>query len=167
LSGRIDVNRALPPVRMSARLLNALGEHARETHPEECCGLLLGGRPGAFHAAERCRNEMTRLHQRDPDAYPRDAKQAFHMNEADTLRVMEQAEAKGLLVTGIYHSHANAGAYFSELDQSFARQPGFPFPHAQHIVISVVGGLLGESAVFRRSDDAPGFEGRLLLGEAP
>ena len=46
MSGRIEPNRALPPVTMSARLLNALCEHARETHPEECCGLLVGDAPG-------------------------------------------------------------------------------------------------------------------------
>jgi proteasome lid subunit RPN8/RPN11 len=89
------------------------------------------------------------------------------MNEADMLRVTEEAEAKGQLVTGVYHSHADAGPYFSEVDQEFARLPGFPFPDAQHIVISVFDGLVGEAALFRRVEEAPGFEGRLLIGEAP
>jgi proteasome lid subunit RPN8/RPN11 len=154
-------------VAISSRLLNALCEHARETHPEECCGLLVGDVPGAFAWLKRCRNELTRLHQRDPEAHPRDGTQGFHMNEADTLQVMEEAEAKGQRVTGVYHSHANAGPYFSELDQEFARRPGFPFPEAQHVVISVIEGLVGEAAVFRRTDASPGFEGRLLIGEAP
>ena len=167
MSGRIDVNRALPPATLSARLLNALCEHARVTHPEECCGLLVGDTAGDFAWAERCRNEMTRLHQRDPEAYPRDGRRAFHMNEADMLRVLEAAEAKGQLVTGVYHSHADAGPYFSEVDQEFARRPGFPFPEAQHIVISVVEGRVAESALFRRIDEPPGFEGRLLVGESP
>jgi proteasome lid subunit RPN8/RPN11 len=167
LSGRIDPNRALPPVTMSARLLNALCEHARETHPEECCGLLGGFAPGEFAWARRCQNEMTRLHRRDPKAHPRDGTKAFHMNEADTLRVIEEAEGRGQLVTGVYHSHADAGPYFSELDQEFARQPGFPFPEAQHIVISVIEGVVGEAAVFRRTELGPGFEGRLLVGAAP
>jgi len=167
VSGRIDVNRALPPRLMSARLLNALCEHARETHPEECCGLLLGPTPASFEVVLRCRNEMTRMHLRDPVTYPRDGRQAFHMNEADTLRGMEEAEAKRWLVTGVYHSHADAGAYFSELDQTNARTPGFPFPAAAHIVISVVDGRVGESALFRRIGEEPGFEGRLLLGAAP
>jgi adenylyltransferase/sulfurtransferase len=161
------VNRTLPPARLSARLLNALSEHARVTHPEECCGLLVGDAPGEFAWAERCRNEMTRLHQRDPSTYPRDGKQAFHMNEADMLRVLEAAEAKGQLVTGVYHSHADAGAYFSEVDQEFARRPGFPFPEAQHIVISVVEGRVAEVALFCRVGAEAGFEGRLLVGESP
>lgn len=167
MSGRIDVNRTLPPVVVSARVLNALCEHARETHPEECCGLLTGPAAGCFEEVHRCRNEMTRLNRRDPAAYPRSGEKAFHMNEGDVLRVAGEAESRRWLVTGVYHSHADAGAYFSELDQEFARQPGFPFPHAEHVVISVLEGLVGEAAVFRRIDEPPGFEGRLLRGEAP
>jgi adenylyltransferase/sulfurtransferase len=166
VSGRIDVNRTLAPVVLSARLLNTLCEHARETHPEECCGLLTGRTFGAFEGAHRCRNEMTRLHQRAPHLHPRNGEKAFHMNEADLLRVVAEAEARQQLVTGVYHSHADAGAYFSELDQEYARQPGFPFPLAQHLVISVVDGVVGESALFRRCDEPPGFEGRVLIGGA-
>lgn len=166
MSGRIEVNRALAPVIISARVLNALCEHARETHPEECCGLLVGQAAGAFEWASRCRNEMTRLHRRDPETHPRDGTQAFHMNEADMLRTLEEAEAKGQLVTGVYHSHTNAGSYFSEMDQDFVTRAGFPFPDAQHVVISVLDGMVRESAVFYRIDGAPGFEGRLLAGVA-
>jgi proteasome lid subunit RPN8/RPN11 len=167
LSGRIDVNRALPPVTISARVLSAICEHARETHPEECCGLILGEAPGVFGWASRCRNEMTRLHRRDPVHYPRDGTRAFHMNEADMLRALEEAEAKAQRVTAVYHSHANAGPYFSEVDQEFVRRPGFPFPDAQHVVVSVLDGLVRESAVFRRTEEEPGFEGRLLMGVVP
>lgn len=167
MSGRIDVNRALPPVVVPARVLNALCEHARETHPEECCGLLTGRAPGVFESVHRCRNEMTRLHRLDPQQHPRNGEQAFHMNEQDWLRVQEEAEAQRRLVTGVYHSHADAGPYFSELDQEYARQPGFPFPDAQHVVVSVVDGVVSESAVFCACDEPPGFEGRLLVGGVP
>jgi proteasome lid subunit RPN8/RPN11 len=152
---------------MSARLLNALREHARETHPEECCGLLTGPAAGRFQIAHRCRNEMTRLHRLDPTNFPRDGKRAFHMNEADVVRVAEEAEGQRWLVTGVYHSHADAGPYFSELDQEFARVPGFPFPQAHHVVVSVLDGLVGEAAVFQRIDAPPGFVGRVLIGGAP
>lgn len=167
MSGRIDVNRTLPPVVISARILNALREHARETHPEECCGLLTGPEAGCFAEVHRCRNEMTLLHRHDPALYPRDGETAFHINEGDVLRVAEAAEARRWLVTGVYHSHTEAGPYFSELDQDFACQPGFPFPLAQHVVISVLDGQVGESAVFRRTGEPRGFEGRVLLGGPP
>jgi len=164
---RIEASGSLAPVKMPARLLNALQEHARETHPEECCGLLLGPALGAHQDFRRCRNEMTRLHEQDPIGYPRDGRQAFHMNETDYLRVLNETEQRGWCVTAVYHSHADAAAYFSELDQSFAKQPGFPFPEAEHVVISVVEGLVKEAAIFRRTDEVPGFRGRLLVSEAP
>jgi proteasome lid subunit RPN8/RPN11 len=163
--GRIDVNVSLPPATLSARLFNALTRHARETLPEECCGLLVGRAPGWFEELRRCRNDMTLLHRQDRTKYPRDGREAFHMNEADYLEVMTTAEAAGREVTAVYHSHADAGAYFSDLDREFASQPGFPFPEAQHIVISVLDGQAREAAIFRRISEPPGFEGRRLVVE--
>jgi proteasome lid subunit RPN8/RPN11 len=167
VSGRIEVDRSLPPATMPARLLNELREHAREAHPEECCGLLVGKRPGHFSRVHRCRNEMTRLHRADPLRHPRDGRKAFHMNEVDYMNVTEEAEAEGLRVTAVYHSHADAAAYFSELDQRFALEPGFPFPDAAHLVISVVDGLVRETAIFQRLAGTDAFSGRLLVSEAP
>jgi proteasome lid subunit RPN8/RPN11 len=163
VSGRIEVNRSLPPVSMPARLLNELRSHALETWPEECCGLLVGDAPGRFESAHRCRNDMTRLHRQDPITWPRDGTKAFHMNEIDYLRVREQAEASGERVTGVYHSHVDAGAYFSELDQVYVRQPLFPFPDAQHIVLSVLEGRVRDVALFRIDAGSGRFEGRSVV----
>ncbi len=165
--GRIQVNRTQPPVKVPARVWNELRSHALETRPEECCGLLLGEAPGRFDQALRCRNEMTRMHREDPVAFPRDGTEAFHMNEMDYLRIQEEAEQEGLRVTGVYHSHVGVGAYFSELDQAFAVQPLFPFPDADHVVISVEEQRVRELAVFRRVAGEVGFEGRALAPEAP
>lgn len=167
MSGRIEVDRSLPPATMPARLLNELREHAREAHPEECCGLLVGKGTGEVVRVHRCRNDMTRLHRADPVRHPRDGRKAFHMNEIDYKTVAEEADAEGLRVTAVYHSHADAAAYFSELDQRFALEPGFPFPDAAHVVISVVHGLVRETAIFERSSTDEGFHGRLLVSEAP
>ena len=165
--GRIQVNRTQPPVKVPARVWNELRSHALETRPEECCGLLLGKAPGRFDEAQRCRNEMTRMHREDPVGFPRDGTEAFHMNEMDYLRIQEEAEREGLRVTGVYHSHVGVGAYFSELDQAFALQPLFPFPEAEHVVISVEDQRVRELALFRRVSGEAGFEGRALAPEAP
>lgn len=163
---RILVDRDAVPLAVPARVLAELQEHARETHPEECCGLILGRQAGELERVVRCRNEMTRLHRQAPQDYPRDGREAFHMNEADVLHAQKLADAQGLRVTGVYHSHADAGPYFSTLDQEFATQPGFPFPEAHHIVISVLEGLVKEVAAFVRADSPAGFSGRLLVAEA-
>jgi proteasome lid subunit RPN8/RPN11 len=164
---RIFADRDAVPLTVPARVLAELQEHARETHPEECCGLILGRRAGALERVVRCRNEMTRLHRQAPDEYPRDGREAFHMHEADLLSAQKLADAEGLLVTGVYHSHADAGPYFSTLDQEFATAPGFPFPGVRHIVVSVLEGLVKEVAAFTPDDSPAGFAGRLLTAEAP
>ena len=108
---------------------------------------------------------MNRHHRRDPFNYPRDARHAFHMRETDYQRVVREAEARGLRVTGIYHSHVNADAYFSELDQEFASQPLFPFPgRASRRALGDrrarrAGDVIG-AAAFRWLAEEARFEGR-------
>lgn len=89
------------------------------------------------------------------------------MNEMDYVRIQRQADEERVQVTGVYHSHVGAGAYFSELDQAFALQPLFPFPAADHLVISVVEERVRELAVFRRDAVSGGFAGRVLSTGAP
>lgn len=159
---RIEVSGELAPAPIDGRVLNELCAHARETWPEECCGLVTGRRAGCYEVAHRCRNEMTRLHRADPATYPRDGTRAFYMNELDYLRVSSEAAERGALVTAVYHSHVGAGAYFSELDQEFARQPLFPFPDADHIVLAVFDRRVSELGLFRR-DPRGGFHGRSVV----
>jgi proteasome lid subunit RPN8/RPN11 len=106
---------------------------------------------------------MTRLHESDPSQYPRDGRQAFHMNEMDYMGVERDALARGEFVTGVYHSHVDisAGVYFSEMDQSFAAQPLFPFPDASHVVLSVCDRVV-TTGVFDRDPDTGLFCGRTV-----
>ena len=165
-SERIGIDARLSPVVLPTRLLNELYAHAREAHPEECCGLLTGSGPDSYLETHRCRNDMTKHHKNDPALHPRDGTQAFHMSEVDYLDVVQCAEAAGRLVTGIYHSHVDAEAYFSELDQDFASQPLFPFPGAVHFVVSIMEREIRDVGAFRwrQSDDR--FEGRPVRAEA-
>jgi proteasome lid subunit RPN8/RPN11 len=161
---RIEVSPERPPVVLEGRVWNELRAHARETWPEECCGLVTGPALGSYRALHRCRNDLTRLHRQDPLNHPRDGRHGFFMNELDYLRVREEARQRGEIVTAVYHSHVGTGVYFSELDQEYAGQEFFPFPAADHIVIAVVEGRVGDVGLFRRA--APGvFEGRAVAPE--
>lgn len=160
---RIEVDPAQPPVLLPAAVLNEVFAHAREADPEECCGLVTGDAAQPYRHVVRCRNDMTRHHQRDPAAFPRDGRQGFYMNEQDYLRAEDDATARGERITCVYHSHVDAGAYFSEMDQDFASEPLFPFPDADHLVVSVVGGKVVDQALFRR--DGAGFAGRFVAFE--
>jgi proteasome lid subunit RPN8/RPN11 len=170
---RTDVDETLQAVRMSGRLLNELCKHAVDTQPEECCGLIVGDRVDRYQRLVPCRNDMTQRNQRDPVAYPRDGHEAYWMNEHDYQRAIEDAEAEGLEVTAVYHSHVGGEVYLSEMDLAYAESESFPFPDAEQIVISVSQeperGLAQVRAVgiFQREGRDLPFVGRSVLPLVP
>jgi proteasome lid subunit RPN8/RPN11 len=116
-------------------------------YPAESCGVVLA------RAGERklmpCRNVQDELHARDPGRYPRDARTAYYIDPADLLRI-GRLEGEGFSVTVIYHSHIDAGAYFSETDRRNAMLGDEPsYPQATYVVTSVVAGRVDAMAAFR------------------
>jgi proteasome lid subunit RPN8/RPN11 len=161
---RIPVDTDASPMILPGRFLNELCTHALETRPEECCGLVTGVEGDRFRCVYRCRNTMTRQHQSDPVAYPRDGRQAYYMSEVDTLRALEEAESQGEAVTAVYHSHVSVGVYLSEMDQDFADHELFPFPLAAQVVLAVGADAVDRviaAAIFER-DSLGRFRGRPL-----
>jgi proteasome lid subunit RPN8/RPN11 len=116
-------------------------------YPAESCGVLLTR--GAERRLLPCRNVQNELHARDPERYPRDARTAYYIDPVDLLRI-GRLEGEGFAVSVIYHSHIDAGAYFSETDRRNAMLGGEPsYPQAIYVVTSVVGGKVDAMAGFR------------------
>jgi proteasome lid subunit RPN8/RPN11 len=116
-------------------------------YPAESCGVIL------TRAAERrllaCRNVQNELHARDPQRHPRDARTAYYIDPADLLRI-GRLEGEGFTVSVIYHSHIDAGAYFSETDRKNAMLGGEPsYPQTTYVVTSVRDGRVDGMAAFR------------------
>lgn len=164
---RTDVDETLTPVMISGRILNELYNHALDTQPEECCGLIVGDDDDRYQRLVRCRNEMTQRHQRDPVAYPRDGTEAFYMNEHDYLREQQRADDEGLRVTAVYHSHVGSAVYLSEMDLDYAESTLFPFPDADHIVVSVSEGAVRGLGLFDREAPGSEFRGRSVTALVP
>jgi proteasome lid subunit RPN8/RPN11 len=160
---RIDVDEALPSMKIPRRILNDLYAHALETLPEECCGLIVGTDEDRFERLVRCRNEMTMHHRENPAEFPRDGSEAFYMNSLDYMMVNEEAEARGAQITVVYHSHVGVGAYLSEMDLSYAASENFPFPDADHIVVAVFDRKVDSVAFFRQEGDGGSFVGRTVV----
>ena len=81
--------------------------------------------------------------------YPRDARTAYYIDPKDLLRIGD-LERQGFEVAVIYHSHVDAGAYFSETDRRQAVVGGDPaYPGAVYVVTSVVRGAVDAVAAFR------------------
>jgi proteasome lid subunit RPN8/RPN11 len=128
---------------------------AVEEYPFESCGVILAR--GGERRLLRCRNAQNELHARDPVRYPRDARTAYYIDPKDLLRIGD-LERQGFDVTVIYHSHVDAGAYFSETDRRQAVVGGEPaYPGAVYVVTSVVRGVVDAVAAFRWDPDCRDF----------
>jgi proteasome lid subunit RPN8/RPN11 len=124
-------------------------EQAEAEYPAECCGVLLV-RPGP--PAERvlmpCRNVQDELHAKDPVRHPRNARTAYFIDPKDLLAIGRREE-QGYGVAVIYHSHIDAGAYFSATDKQNALMNGEPaYPDATYVVVSVMDGKAADARMF-------------------
>ncbi|MBI2152551.1 MAG: Mov34/MPN/PAD-1 family protein [Candidatus Rokubacteria bacterium] len=122
---------------------------AEVEYPSECCGVVLvrNGAPGE-RLLLPCRNVQDEFHAKDPEKYPRDSRTAYHLDPQNLLRI-GRLEGDGYRVRTIYHSHIDAGAYFSETDKKNALLQGEPlYPEAAYVVVSVVEGKVKAAAAF-------------------
>ncbi len=118
--------------------------HALECYPSECCGFVSGPAADAsrLDASVREVNEADKFHKLDPITFPRTSTTYFKINELRAARAFDQGEGSGRPIKVIYHSHCDAGAYFSQEDAAtFASDSQLMWPCA-FIVVSVMGGVI-------------------------
>ena len=82
--------------------------HAERTYPNECCGAMLG------HAQEEKKvvTEAVPLE----NAFQGAQGSRYELRPTDLLAAEQAARARGLDLIGIFHSHPDSAAYFSETD---------------------------------------------------
>jgi proteasome lid subunit RPN8/RPN11 len=98
-------------VAIGRRAHDDIVDHARETAPAECCGLLIGTAESIVEAA-RTANLAS-----DPNR--------FEMDPGDHIRARREARTRGLDVLGFYHSHPRSPAVPSARDRAEAWYPGY------------------------------------------
>ena len=140
-------------ITLDPKTLEAIREHGRESYPEECCGALLGSSDGGSACVARiARMENARREER---------RRRYVIEPIEYVRVEREADAEGLSVLGVYHSHPDHPAFPSEYD----REHGFPFFH--YVVLSVGAGVPGEAASYVLSEDSGAFERDEIRIQAP
>ena len=100
-------------------MVEAMVEHARSHYPDEACGLLVGEERATVAAFHPCANI---------DASP----SSFTIDPTDHFRVMKRAEASGLDITGVFHSHTHSAPYPSPTDRRQA-----PDPEWVHLILGM------------------------------
>jgi proteasome lid subunit RPN8/RPN11 len=99
-------------------------------------------------AAAREENLADKFHALDPVTFPRTGRTYFKINEMRAARAFEQGEKSGAPIKVIYHSHCDAGAYFSEEDAAtFASDKQLMWPCA-FVVVSVQAGRVAETKLW-------------------
>ncbi len=129
---------------------------------EEACGYLRGP-AGDARCDEhvRMQNTANKLHAIDPERYFRTARMFFSFNEKKFADAVEASGREGRPVKVLYHSHLDAGAYFSPTDAAVMSMgeppaveggpvvmgPGPAWPLA-FLVTSVRAGAIAEHGCF-------------------
>jgi proteasome lid subunit RPN8/RPN11 len=123
-------------------VVDTLAAWARAGYPGETCGLLFAR--GEEVRAEALPNIADRLHELDPQAYPRTSRNYFAFNEAKAARLVREAAADGWRWLAIWHS------YFSAEDIATAAPGGqCVYPDLFQLVIDVRADGCREAKAFR------------------
>jgi proteasome lid subunit RPN8/RPN11 len=145
----------MDPLKIDRSALDEMLAHARETHPDECCGAVVS-RDDADRVL-RFTNIQNRLHAEQPAEYPRTAATAYTPEPRELLAAIRAGEEPGARLSAFYHSHAVNGAYFSGEDRAralFGDEPAYP--DVTYVVVSDAR-TRGEVRAFRWSDEAHDF----------
>jgi len=140
------VSISIPP-----EYLERIRLQAEKDYPTETCGILIGPKSEGqrITGIYPCRNVQDKYHTQDPMSFPRTSQTAYFIDPLDLLRIQKEAREKGCEIRVIYHSHVDAGAYFSEEDQRIALSEGEPvYPGVSYLVVSVRQGHAEETSLF-------------------
>ncbi len=123
-------------------LLHAINMHAEGAYPSECCGYIFGpsGAPRELSGIQWESNLADKYHALDPETFPRTSKEYFKIDELRAQKTFDEHAQKHEPIKVIYHSHCDAGSYFSAEDAAtFANENQLMWPCA-FLVVSVING---------------------------
>jgi proteasome lid subunit RPN8/RPN11 len=123
-------------IRIEREPWDAMLAHAVRAYPNECCGAMLGAL--AAGGAKR----VTRAIPLE-NAFAGPQATRYEIRPEDLLEAEKAARAQGLSLIGIYHSHPDCDAYFSETDLKNSC-PWYVF-----LVLSIRGGRFDHASCWR------------------
>lgn len=144
---------------IDAAVLAEIEAHALAEYPSESCGFVFGpaSAPARLDRAQREENLADRYHAKDPELFPRTSREYFKINELRAARVLDEAAAAGQPLKVIYHSHCDAGAYFSAEDAATFAQGGQLMWPCAYLVVSVQDGTIRERRLWVHEPGTDGF----------
>ena len=135
------------------RLIEEVDEEARRAYArdEESCGFLVGpaGEGRRLDGIVPMINRANLLHRLDPAQYPRTGRTYFDIDSMKFESAIRRGRAEGRPVKVLYHSHLDAGAYFSATDVEVATMgQGEPPWDLAYLVTSVRKGQVDDRKLY-------------------
>ena len=113
---------------IARRVLDEIHTHAESTYPEECCGILISDRSRRVTESMRMKN-----------AYHGPRHDRYNIEPLELFRADRASAARGLTISGIYHSHPDYPATLSRFDVEHS------IPLYSYVVISVPEGKAADT----------------------
>jgi proteasome lid subunit RPN8/RPN11 len=154
-------------------VLEQVFEEARRAYAkdEESCGFLVGPRDDAraLDGIVPMLNRANALHALDPEAYPRTGRMYFDIDSMKFDKAIRAGDEANRPVKVLYHSHLDAGAYFSPTDAEVAKMgEGEPPFDLAYLVTSVRNGVVDDHKLFVWDPASRSFvESRLSVSGDP
>ncbi len=82
--------------------------HAKSTYPNECCGAMIGTVDGDV--------KTVKIGLAIENAFTGVQHERYELRPEDLMKADKEARARGMDLIGIFHSHPDCDAYFSETD---------------------------------------------------
>jgi proteasome lid subunit RPN8/RPN11 len=95
-------------IRVEPEAWSVMVNHAKSTFPNECCGAMLGVIDGDEKVVKRAVPIE--------NAYNGSQAERYELRPEDLLTADREARRAGMDLIGIFHSHPNCDAYFSQTD---------------------------------------------------
>ncbi len=113
-------------IRIEPEAWQRMVEHARRIYPNECCGAMLGS---IDDGAKLVREAMPL-----ENAFQGEQAARYELRPEDLLAADRAARSRSMDLIGIYHSHPDCDAYFSQTDLKNS------CPWYSFVVLSIRGG---------------------------
>ena len=130
-------------LKISKAEFDELRSHGEETYPQECCGVLLGGREGDTRVV----SSIARAGNTRSDS-PRNR---YSIDPRELIRIQREGRERGEDIVGFYHSHPDHPAQWSATDLAEAHWFG-----CSYVITSVESGkaAVTNSFVLAGSDES-------------
>jgi proteasome lid subunit RPN8/RPN11 len=137
-------------LKVSKHNIQKMFDHGEESYPYECCGVLIGipGDSAVVLDVQRLTNVNNEMPTRRYDVDP-----------LELARADSKAEAKGLEIIGIYHSHPDHPARPSKYDLDHA------WRYLSYIVMSIKNGKAKDITSWRLNEKKEFEQEELIIAE--